>query len=193
MHIPTHLMSGWCVANLFPLTARERLLCMAAGSVADLDGVTYLFGQEAYWDYHHVVCHNLLFSVLVAGAFAAFSTRRVLAFLVYLAAAHLHLVLDYYGSGPGWPIHYGWPAWGWTWNNPDAWEFTSWQNRAAAGAFLLWTIGIAVVCRRTPVELISPSLDARFTRRPLPGRRGFDVVPADAPAPPPNGPGRLHT
>ena len=32
MHIPTHLMSGWCIASLFDLTLRERLLCMLAAS-----------------------------------------------------------------------------------------------------------------------------------------------------------------
>jgi hypothetical protein len=120
MHVPTHLMSGWCVGNLFRLTARERLLCMAAATVADLDGVTYLFGQNAYWDYHHVVCHNLLFAVLVSAGFAAFSAYRLWSFFVYLLAAHLHLVLDYYGSGPGWPIAYGWPVWARDWKNPDA-------------------------------------------------------------------------
>jgi hypothetical protein len=59
MHVPTHIMSGWCLANVVPgLTARERLFCMIAATAADLDGLSILFGQNAYWDYHHVVCHN---------------------------------------------------------------------------------------------------------------------------------------
>src|SRR5437016_3393863 len=39
MHIQTHIMSGWCAASLFPLTARQRLACMIAASAADLDGL----------------------------------------------------------------------------------------------------------------------------------------------------------
>jgi len=162
MHIPTHLMSGWCAANLFSLTARERAFCMAAATLADLDGLSRLFGQEAYWDYHHVVCHNLAFAVLMSVVLAAFSVQRAAGFIIYLALAHLHLVLDYYGSGPGWPIRYGWPFADWTWINPWGWEFSSWQNRVVAGVFLLWTLVIAVVRRRTPVELLTPELDHRF-------------------------------
>ncbi len=162
MHIPTHLMSGWCVANLFTLTARERAFCMAAASLADLDGLSRVFGQEAYWDYHHVVCHNLAFALLMSLVLAACSVHRIKGFIIYLALAHLHLVLDYYGSGPGWPIRYGWPFAGWTWVNPWGWEFSSWQNRAVAGVFLLWTLAIAVVRGRTPVELLTPDLDHRL-------------------------------
>ncbi len=91
MHVPTHLMSGWCVGNLCPLTARERVFCMAAASLPDLEGVTYLLGQNAYWDYHHVLCHNLTFALLAAAALAVSYTRRPLAFVVYLFLAHLHL------------------------------------------------------------------------------------------------------
>src|SRR5215213_9343611 len=139
MHVPTHIMSGWCVGSLFRLTARERVLCMAAASAADLDGISYLFGQEAYWDYHHVLCHNLPFALLLAAALALLSTRRLKGFVLCLGLAHLHLVLDYFGSGPGWPIAYGWPLTDrWNWKGSDAWEFSSWQNRVTALGFLLW-------------------------------------------------------
>ena len=165
MHIPTHLMSGWCLANLVRLNPRERAFTMIAASAADMDGISFLFGQEAYWDYHHVVCHNLPFAVLVSAGLAVFSSSRIKAFFVYLAAAHLHLLLDYFGSGPGWPIHYGWPLFHWVWKNPDAWEFNSWQNRVVALAFLVWVLLIAAFQGRTPAELITPDLDRRFVAR----------------------------
>ena len=158
-------MSGWCIANVFTLNARERTFCMAAATLADLDGLSRLLGQEAYWDYHHVVCHNLPFAALVSIALAAFSVHRIKGFVIYLALAHLHLVLDYYGSGPGWPIHYGWPIAGWTWVNPNGWEFSSWQNRVVAAVFVLWVVTIAVVQGRTPVELLTPDLDRRIVAR----------------------------
>jgi inner membrane protein len=166
MHVPTHIMSGWCMGNLFRFTPRERVCCMAAATAADLDGISYLFGQEAYWDYHHVLCHNLAFSMLLAAVLVLFSTHRLKGFFIYLALAHVHLGLDYFGSGPGWPIPYGWPPFDtWTWKNPDAWEFTSWQNRSAALGFLFWVLVIAVVCGRTPVETLAPALDQRFVSR----------------------------
>lgn len=183
MHVPTHIMSGWCLANVVPgLTARERLFCIIAATAADLDGLSILFGQNAYWDYHHVVCHNLPFALLISTTFAIFSIHRFRAFFVYLAAAHLHLLLDYFGSGPGWPIHYGWPLFHNVWHNPDAWEFSSWQNRVAALVFLIGVLVIAVVCKRTPVELLTPDLDRRFVVRLRRGlgldRRHPDVNPS---------------
>lgn len=39
MHIQTHIVSGWCAANLLDLTPRERALAMVAASAADLDGL----------------------------------------------------------------------------------------------------------------------------------------------------------
>jgi|ERR1051326_6356312 hypothetical protein len=102
MHIQTHVMSGWCFGNLLNLTPRERLFCMLAASLPDLDGLGILTGQEAYWEYHHVVGHNLPAALLVAGILTFFSTNRRKVFWVYLGLFHLHLVLDYFGSGPGW-------------------------------------------------------------------------------------------
>ena len=110
MHIQTHILSGWCVGNLLPLTSRERLFCMIAAGAADIDGLGIVVSQELYWDYHHKLGHCAAFGLLLAGALAAFSTRRALAFGTYLLLFHLHLVLDYYGSGPGWPIYYLWPV-----------------------------------------------------------------------------------
>ena len=46
--------------------------------------------------------------------------------------------------------------------NPYGWNFYSWQNITAAFVLLLWTVAIAYVCRRTPLELLMPSLDRRL-------------------------------
>src|SRR2546423_971565 len=164
MHVQTHIMSGWCVANLLELTPRERLFAMIAASAADLDAISIFFGQEAYWDYHHLLGHNLPSALLTAIVLAVFSQHRLKAFLIYFALFHLHLLLDYFGSGPGWPIHYGWPIARWTWVNPNGWEFYSWQNTSAAGAFLAWTAWFVFARRRTPLEAIVPSLDRKFVQ-----------------------------
>ena len=180
MHIPTHILSGWCVGNLVPgMNARERLFCMIAATAADLDGVGIVFGEEIYWDYHHKLGHNAFAAVLIATALTAFSSRKSVAFVTCLALAHLHLVLDYFGSGPGWAIHYLWPVSSAGFVNPQAWPFASWQNYLAFAALVAWTAWIAFRYRRTPIELLAPRLDRAAVGR-LPHRRRLK---ADAPLP----------
>lgn len=164
MQIQTHVMSGWCSADSFNLTPRERMFCMVAASVADLDGLGILVSQDAYVAYHHLLGHNLLFGVVSSAMLTGFSTHRSKVFWLYLALFHLHLVLDYFGSGPGWPIYYWWPFSNREIVNPNGWEFLSWQNFCAAGAFLIWVIAIIFKSKRTPLEAIMPSLDKKIVR-----------------------------
>jgi len=163
MHVQTHILSGWCLGNLLPLTARQRVMCMAAASVADLDGLSILGGQNAYWDYHHRLCHNLPFGLIACGAMALLGPRRLFSMLVYLALFHLHLIMDYFGSGPGWGIYYFWPFSSWSANNSRvSWEFYSWQNITAALVLIVWTVLIAVRQGRTPLEVLMPRLDRQL-------------------------------
>jgi hypothetical protein len=168
MHVQTHVLSGWCVGNLVPtFGARERALCMLAASLADLDGLGIVVSREWYWDYHHVLGHNGLYGVVLCALLAVLSRRGVrgLGFVVYLALYHLHLVMDYYGSGPGWGIAYLWPFSQWQWRNADAWGFQSWQNISAAGALIIWTVLVANRRGRTPLEAVMPRLDLELARR----------------------------
>jgi hypothetical protein len=178
MHIQTHILSGWCIANCFPCTPRQRLFAMIAASAADIDGISFFFGQEAYWTYHHTFGHNVFTGILISGALAAFTPgRRIASFVLLLALFHLHLIMDYFGSGPEWHIHYLWPLKAGIVKNPKAWEFYSWQNMAAFGFFLLWTIGIGAAKRRTPLEVIMPGLNRKLVGLPpIDMRRGFEVV-----------------
>lgn len=162
MHIQSHILSGWCIGNLFNLTPRERLFCMFAASLQDLDGLGIIVSEELYWDLHHKLGHCLLAGMVLSIAFAMFSTHRWKVLPVYLGLFHLHLVMDYFGSGPGWGLYYLWPFSDWEWINRNAWPFFSWQNLSAAAGFLIWAILIAVYQHRTPLELLMPSLDRRF-------------------------------
>jgi hypothetical protein len=163
MHIQTHILSGWCIANALPCTPRQRLFAMIAASAADIDGISYFFGQEAYWTYHHTFGHNVFTGILISAALAAFTPRRRIAsFILFLALFHLHLLMDYYGSGPDWHIHYLWPMKAMIIKNPHAWEFYSWQNMLVFAVFLLWAIWIGWKKQRTPLEIIMPSLDAQL-------------------------------
>ena len=175
MHVQTHVMSGWCVGNLFPLTARQRLACMIAASAADLDGLGILFGQEAYWKYHHKLAHDLAFGLLICLVLTLISRGKLPVFCLLLALFHLHLLMDFFGSGPGWSIFYFWPVSTQAWDNRQwSWAFYSWQNICTAILLLVWTIAIAFRGRRTPLELLMPSLDRQLVdwlRRNLPVRR----------------------
>jgi hypothetical protein len=146
------------------LTPRERFFAMLAATIADLDGLGLVVSVDYYVQYHHLLGHNLLFGVISSAILTAFSTNRLKAFCLYLALFHLHLVLDLLGSGPEWGIHYLWPFSSAEIQNPRGWELFSWQNFLAAGLLLAWTIVIAIRSRRTPLEVIKPSLDQKFVR-----------------------------
>lgn len=162
MHTQTHILSGWCAASLFGLTPRERLFCMMAASLADLDGLSAVLGEAAFAEYHHRLSHNLFFALLLAAVLLTLSTHRLKSALLYLSLFHLHLLMDHFGSGRSWTIYYLWPASDWELKSRHAWPLYSWQNLSTAGALLLWTLLIALHQRRTPLEAIMPHLDRQL-------------------------------
>jgi hypothetical protein len=135
---------------------------MLAATLADVDGLGILFGQRYYHQFHHALGHNLFFAIALSAVLAAFSPKRPLSFLLYLALAHVHLVLDYFGSGPLWKIRYLWPASDFFFEFDGAWEFFSWQNLSVFALFLVWTILIALRAGRTPLEAVMPHLDGQI-------------------------------
>jgi hypothetical protein len=162
VHIQTHILSGWCVGNCFRLAPRERLMCMLAAGLADLDGLSILGGQTAYETYHHTLAHNLIFAVVCSFMLAAFSPHRVKALLIYLALMHLHLVMDLLGSGTDWDIRYFWPFSDHATKIAFGWDFYSWQNILAAYSLVALTVLIANRAGRTPLEVLMPSLDRQL-------------------------------
>jgi len=138
---------------------------MLAAMVADFDGAGIIVSRDAFVEYHHVVMHNALAAVAVAAILATVSwswKRWGPIFLLYLGIFHLHLLMDYYGSGYGWKIAYFWPFSDVGYRSPHGWRFHSWQNITAAFGFLAWVLVIAVVARRTPLEKLMPSLDRQL-------------------------------
>jgi hypothetical protein len=101
----------------------------------------------------------------------------VLSFALYLSLVHLHLLMDSFGSGIGWTITYLWPFSSREFYNNWCWDFFSWQNQLAGLAFIAWTIVIAAVQRRTPLEVPMPSLDRQIVDWL---RRRFGLSPAFA-------------
>lgn len=166
MHVPTHVLSGWIVGNALSLRPRERLFCMLAASLPDLDGVGIVFGEETYQRFHHVVGHNVFCGLMLALVFSlASNPRHWLSFAAYVVCFHLHLMMDFYGSGIGWRIYYLWPASSRGFKTGQAWPLTSWQNYLAFALFAAATAWIAWRKQRTPVELLLPRLEAAFRKR----------------------------
>lgn len=135
---------------------------MVEAAAADLDGLGIVVSVDWYAEYHHVLAHNALFGFLLALLLAAFSFHRLKAFGLFLALFHLHLIMDYFGSGLGWGIHYLWPFSDQELLSSHAWELASWQNISVTVLLLAWTIYIAIKKHRTPLEVICPSLDHKF-------------------------------
>jgi inner membrane protein len=164
MHIQTHILSGWCLGNLFKLTPKESFFCMIAASILDVDGFGFFISNDFYWDYHHLLSHNIFFILLATSILTFFSRTKIKAFLIFFGLMHIHLIMDYFGSGYGWQIKYFWPASYWSIWYQKAWPFFGWQNKAFGLGFLAWTIAMIFIQRRTFFEWPMPSLDKQIVQ-----------------------------
>lgn len=162
MQFQTHMLSGWCIGNHLGLSAKERFLCIFAAGIHDLDGLGYFIKEEYYYMHHHVYGHNIFIGFIIAGLFAWMSDNKKKSFWCYLGFFHLHLLMDFFGSGPGWGLAFFWPFYGKIIQNPLVWEFMSWQNMGTAAIFYLWTFYILYSKKRTFLEFPMPSLDKKI-------------------------------
>src|SRR5437899_9172687 len=99
---------GWAVANSAPsLGKRDRALVTWASVVPDVDGLGIIADQLTrnsthplnWWgDYHHTLCHNLGFAILVTATAALFARQKIKTTLLVLLSFHLHLIADLVGS-----------------------------------------------------------------------------------------------
>jgi len=168
-----HFFGGWALANVVPLTRRDRALVTIAGVIPDLDGFGLLpelltrgTRHEVFWwtEYHHVLGHNVAFAALCTIAALCLARRRLVTPLLVALSFHLHLLGDVVGArGPDgyqWPIPYLLPfsgAWQWAWSGQ--WALNAWQNVVIMVVLLLLAVGIALRQGRTPVELFSTRAD----------------------------------
>ena len=163
MHIPTHILAGWCVANSVPrLTAKDRLALVLASSLPDLDGLGLIWSQEAYFAVHHVWGHNVFVGTLGCLLLSLWSDHRKRSFLLGLLVFHLHLLMDFFGSGEGWGIAYFWPVSEHHFLTEAAWSLGGWQNYLALAVLAVGSFVILRTRRRTPLEILAPVLDRAF-------------------------------
>jgi hypothetical protein len=154
------------------------MIVTAASVAPDVDGLglivdfaTHSGGSPTQWfaEYHHVLTHNLLFTLLVGGASLLLARRRGLTVFLVLFVFHLHLLGDLVGArGPApegyqWPISYLWPvseAAAWTWKGQ--WELNAWPNFLITIVSLFLTIFLAWRRGYSPLEMISRKADNAF-------------------------------
>lgn len=177
MHVVTHLLAGWAVAEHTVKTPRDRALVAWASVVPDLDGVGLIidwiggaFGQSwgYYEQFHRLALHGLPGAILCTALFAWLSNEKRVTALWVFVSYHLHLlgdVLGSRGSGPAdfWPLHYLMPV-------SDAltihwrgqWPLTSWQNTTITVLLMVYAMALAIRRGRSPVRLFSVKGDESF-------------------------------
>jgi hypothetical protein len=176
MNPVSHLLTGWVVANTVDLKARDRALVTLAGVLPDIDGlgiITEILTEHTtspllwYSQYHHVLCHNLGFGLLLVVTAILFGIRRWMTAFLVLVVFHLHLLGDLVGSrGPDgyqWPIPYWAPfsdRWKLIWTGQ--WELNAWPNVLITTLLLAATIYIARKKGRSPFEMVSKRADSAF-------------------------------
>jgi len=178
LHVVTHLLAGWALAESTPLTARDRAWVAWASVAPDLDGAGLLIDwinklagrpDSAFYEtWHHALGHGAPAAlVLAVCAFAGARERGKTAVLV-LISFHLHLLGDLLGSRGSSPIDI-WtipyfapfalqPALSWS----GQWPLTSWQNTCITVVLMALAIVLAVKRGYSPLSLFSRRADSVF-------------------------------
>lgn len=173
----SHFAMSWLISNSISFNVRERFLITLSGVLSDIDGMGVIIDLMArnsrtptyLWDnYHHTLCHNIGFGLLLTMAvFALARVHRVKAALLAFICFHLHLLCDLIGSkgpeGYQWPIPYFKPfsdnlqlVWA------HQWELNAWPNILIGTILAGLIILMARYKKRSPFELISKKMDTVF-------------------------------
>ena len=177
MHIVTHLLVGWTLAEHTTKSPRDRALITWASVVPDLDGLGLLvdfvapwFGWTVQWyeRYHHVLGHGLPAALVCTVIFACFARQRLATACLVFVSFHLHLLGDLLGSRGGsesaiWSVHYLSPlsdAMTVSWSGQ--WPLTSWQNTTLTVALMVYALALAIRRGYSPVGLFSQRGDSAF-------------------------------
>lgn len=174
MHVVTHLLAGWTLAEQTRLEKRDKAIVAWASVAPDLDGIglpvdwaTRALGgySDLYETYHHVALHGLPAALAFTLVCLPFLRNRAVAAPMIFLSYHLHLLLDLAGSGGGtpgdiWPIHYFYPF-------SDAlvfwsgqWPLTGWQNTSLTVVLMLYALWHAARRGTSPLALFSARADA---------------------------------
>jgi membrane-bound metal-dependent hydrolase YbcI (DUF457 family) len=177
MHVVTHVLVGYVVAEHAVKERRDKALVAWASVVPDLDGLGLLADWAGgsfdavggyYEQFHRILLHGLPGAAVCAALFGCFAHRKAQVALWAFVSYHLHLVGDILGSRGGgaddfWPIFYLSPlsnALTVEWSGQ--WPLTGWQNTSITVALMIYAIALAIRLGRSPMGLFNRKADAVF-------------------------------
>lgn len=177
MHIVTHLLIGWTVAEHVTEKPRDRALITWCSVIPDLDGIglpidwagrALGFEWSLYEQFHRVALHGLPGAILFAILVALIADEKARAAIWAFFTFHLHLLGDIAGSRGSnpediWPVHYLEPvsnAVTFSW--AGQWPLTSWQNSALTAVLMVYAIVLATRRGYSPVSLFNAQADKKF-------------------------------
>lgn len=172
MNTETHLAVGWILAHLGGghQTRGFRAAVTFAAVAPDLDALSYVLGRVAYGHIHHALGHNVFFSLAVTAAAIGFCrhSRWWKIFLFTQLAFYSHYFGDYFFTK--FPLVFWWPISDREYLGPWRFGLDHPVNNALSYLSFMVFIVMAMIYRRTPIEIISPALDQRIVNlfRPQP-------------------------
>ncbi|HNQ90766.1 MAG TPA: metal-dependent hydrolase [Verrucomicrobiota bacterium] len=156
-------MLGWALGNLPGSNPQIRRYCVLGAVLPDVDGIGFFFSPTAYDQYHHTFGHNLVAAGLFM-LFMAWRCRSWTALAFGALAFGSHLATD--AGLSGWPVYLFYPFSGRAFFLSHSVGLSHPINIHLIYVGYVVVIALVVVCRRTPLELISPKLD-RLVVSPL--------------------------
>jgi inner membrane protein len=166
MHLPTHFFLSWAVAEVKPLSFRDRWLVAMTGIAPDLDGLGIIQGVESFQKWHHTFGHALPSGICILTIAILLSKQKSLVPWLCLGTYYLHILCDFFGSGgpegSSWPILFFWPVSDVAYYSPYQWELNSPINITITILAILALIFLGARRERTPMELFSKSLDQKI-------------------------------
>lgn len=173
----THLLISWSLASCFKISKKDRALVTIAGVIPDIDGIGLGYdllsktsGQplQLWSTFHHTLCHNIGFGLLLTAATCLAASRRLVASGLVLLSFHLHLLCDLIGSrGPDgyqWPIPYLLPftdTWQLVWTGQ--WQLNAWPNFAITGTTICFIFYQTYRYGISPLEIFSSRANRVFS------------------------------
>jgi hypothetical protein len=166
VHLEAHAALGWMIGNVAQADHKLRKWCVIGAILPDIDAIPYVFGAEAYARWHHTFGHNV-FLWLLFTAFVTYRCRSVRAFILSFLSFGSHLLTDAQLSG--WKLYLFWPLSREGYLFPHAVGLEAPINTFLVYASFGVVLVLALIYRRTPIDLFAPKLDqlliASFRRK----------------------------
>ena len=159
MHLECHAALGWVIANCGKVDRRVRNYVVVSAILPDIDAIPYVFGPVYYGLYHHTFGHNVFLWALCA-LWGAWRFRSWKAGALGFVAFGSHLLTDAYLSK--WFLYLFWPVSHKGYMPEQSLDLSSPVNTYLLYSTPLVIAAVALIWKRTPLEWISPKLDALF-------------------------------